>query len=495
MGDQNFLGLGHHLNNAYQYGAQRSTQRWALRAAATRVPFRNFVSWPRPRYHNEFRDEHGRRVAAARFLLRPTRATPGPSSTDTLQPANQPRGAAAPASSLTYYQPLRYARAGRRGWAAPLRLRSYDLGYENPGRLIVARGFIRTRLHRQPHALDYRNGTMLLGTVGYSVRRYYKDRYLFGFGRTEDVPTGTLLSFTRGPRRQWPWRRAATFGTRLAAAGFSQRHGYLFTTCEFGTFQRLADRSAWEQGLLQRPDHVLHPPLPPGQLAMPATFWAPRATVGFNRRPGELLQGISDERGHTRVFAGGSPSGHQPLRLQLRNHGVHAALAAGLSRGRRGLCRRRLGGRTSAVVARPSATRLTRASAWAYACATSSRPFARIQMLLWLFTPAASYRANGLRVFETARETVSFTGFGTGAPASPSTNKPGNAYTVGAHGERLLSHFAPAVLRKKWQAAACPFCKKSPAAFAGAGPIIGPSVPHSGQILLVNQRFSAACRN
>ena len=55
-----------------------------------------------------------------------------------------------------------------------------------------------------PHATDIptapttTTAPLLLGTVGYSVRRYYKDRYLFGFGRTEDVPTGTLLSFTAG---------------------------------------------------------------------------------------------------------------------------------------------------------------------------------------------------------------------------------------------------------------------------------------------------------
>ncbi|MFC7670227.1 hypothetical protein ACFQT0_24820 [Hymenobacter humi] len=135
----------------------------------------------------------------------------------------------------TYY-PLRYT--VQDAWVGrALRLRSYDLGYENPGRVIVSARVYHTDYSTIPRpdpvtgppAPDYRDGTLLLGTVGYSVRRYYKDQYLFGFGRTEDVPTGTLVSFTAGyemnslvPRRYlgcaWPPPASAPTAATCTAA-------------------------------------------------------------------------------------------------------------------------------------------------------------------------------------------------------------------------------------------------------------------------------------
>jgi hypothetical protein len=128
-----------------------------------------------------------------------------------------------------HFQPVRFSTQD--AWLGrALQLRSYDLGYENPGRVIVSGRVLRTDYEARPAADTsrtaplFRSSTLLLGTVGYSVRRYYKDRYLFGFGRTEDVPAGTLLSLTAGLdlNRQIPRRYLAS---RLAAAAYSPRAG------------------------------------------------------------------------------------------------------------------------------------------------------------------------------------------------------------------------------------------------------------------------------
>ncbi len=404
VGDQNFLGLGHHVSNTYVYG-RNLPQRWRYSGDYT-VPFRNFLL-AQARYNNEYRDEHGGVSLQRGFYSVNTRYA-GALSVDVYnqlitltlpQPGEEP-----------VFLPMRYSRQDL--WVGrALRLRSYDLGYENPGRLIVATRFTRTDYTASPSP-DYRNTSLILGTLGYSVRRYYKDHYLFGFGRTEDVPTGTLLSFTAGldanhvvPRRY--------FDVRLAAAVFSPRHGYLFGNVEFGSFQRLADHNVWEQGLLNVQTsyftHLYH--LGNYQYRH---FLGITTTTGFNRRPGELLQGISDERG----IRGFSPS--VPVRATSRfAFNYESTVFTPLSL---------LGFRLAGIVFADAA--------WVGERPGGGTPFGGVpytgfglglrlrneftalrtfQILLGYY-PRGLVSANGLYLFETARETLTFTDFGIGAP-------------------------------------------------------------------------------
>ncbi len=404
VGDQNFLGLGHHVSNTYVYG-RNLPQRWRYNGDYT-VPFRHFFL-AQARYNNEFRDEHGGLSLQRDFYSVNTRYA-GALSVDVYdqqitltvpQPGENP-----------VYLPLRYSRQDL--WVGrALRLRSYDLGYENPGRLIVATRFTRTDFTASPSP-DYRNTNLILGTLGYSVRRYYKNRYLFGFGRTEDVPTGTLLSFTAGldanhavPRRY--------FDVRLAAAVFSTRHGYLFGNVEFGTFQRLASHSTWEQGLLNVQTSYFTRLYHLGNYQY-RHFLGSTTTAGFNRRPGELLQGISDERG-IRGFSPSVPilatsrfalnyetTVFTPLSLLgFRLAGIAFADAAWVGE--------HPGGGTPFGHAPYSGFGLGLRLRNEF---TALRTF---QLLLGYY-PRGLVSANGLRLFETARETVSFTDFGIGAP-------------------------------------------------------------------------------
>jgi hypothetical protein len=305
-----------------------------------------------------------------------------------------------------------------------LRLRSYDLGYENPGRLIVAARLYRTQYSTIPmpdpavipnYQNTNLNGTLLLGTVGYSVRRYYKDRYLFGFGRTEDVPTGTLLSVTAGydmnqvvPRRY--------FNARVAAAGFSTRSGYLYGAVDFGGYQRLDSERRWEQGLLSTELTSFTKLYHFGNWQY-RHFLSSRATIGLNRRPGEFLQGITNERG----LRGFSPA--QPILATSRfvlNY--ETTLFTPLS-----LLGFRLAGLAFAD------------AAWVSSRPGGGSPFSdapytgfglglrfrneftvlRTFQLLIGYYPRGLNAANGIRMYESARETVTFSDFGLGSPGTP----------------------------------------------------------------------------
>ncbi|MBF9222809.1 BamA/TamA family outer membrane protein [Hymenobacter ruricola] len=422
FGDQNFLGQGHQLENSYEYGRGLSTdngetpQQWSYQGSYT-APFRNFV-YGQARYRNENNYRSGG-VTLKRDFYSPSARYAGALSFDSY---SQDVALVAPPPGQPYvYYPLKSlvqdAWVGR-----ALRLRSYDLGYENPGRVIVAARLIRTDYSAVPRPApdtgletpDYHDGTLALGTVGYSVRRYYKDRYLFGFGRTEDVPAGTLLSLTAGydlnrvvPRRY--------LGARVAAAGFSTRSGYLYGAVDVGAFQRLDQSRAWEQGVLSTEltsfTRLYH--LGNWQYRH---FLSSRGTIGLNRRPGDLLQGITNERG-LRGFSPAFPvlatsrfvvnyetTLFTPLSLLgFRLAGLAFADAAWVSEQPRG------GSpfRGAPYMGFGLGVRFRNEF-------TALRTF---QVLLGYY-PRGLTAPNGVRLFESARETVTFTDFGLGAPGT-----------------------------------------------------------------------------
>ena len=404
--DDNFLGQGHQFGNSYRYGRDLP-QTWAYQGSYT-APFRNFV-YAQARYRNEFNFRSGG-ASLKRDFYSPSAHYAGAINLDSYA---QDVALQAPPDGQPYvYYPLRYT--VQDVWVGrALRLRSYDLGYENPGRLIIATRIFRTQYSAVP-TVDYRDGTLLLGTVGYSVRRYYKDRYLFGFGRTEDVPTGTLLSFTAGydvnrvvPRRY--------FGARVAAATFRTNSGYLYAAVDISGYQRLDQGHDWEQGLLATEFTGFTKLYHFGNWQY-RHFLTSKATVGLNRRPGETLQGINNERG-IRGFSSPAPI----LATSRFVVNYETTLFTPLSL---------LGFRLAGLVFADAA--------WVSARPGGGTPFAgepytgfgmglrfrneftalRTFQILLGYYPRGLTAPNGVRIFETARETVTFTDFGLGAPGT-----------------------------------------------------------------------------
>jgi hypothetical protein len=174
-----------------------------------------------------------------------------------------------------------------------LNLKSYDLGYDNPARFVVSGRFLNTTYTERPIE-DYADASLFLGTVGYSVRHYYKDKYLFGFGRTEDVPTGTLLSLTAGYELNELGNRRY-YGLRASSGLYSVRRGYLYLSGEYGSFVRQRDRD-WQQGLLSTQVLFFTRLYNTGNYQWRHFLWN-RMDLGFDRRPGEQLLSIEGERG------------------------------------------------------------------------------------------------------------------------------------------------------------------------------------------------------
>lgn len=83
----------------------------------------------------------------------------------------------------------------------------------------------------------YQSSTLYLSSVGYSTRLYYKDKNIFRFGYTEDVPEGRLFALIGGVENKEVGKRWYT-GVQIAAGEHINNFGYLAAGFEYGTFFR-----------------------------------------------------------------------------------------------------------------------------------------------------------------------------------------------------------------------------------------------------------------
>jgi hypothetical protein len=82
----------------------------------------------------------------------------------------------------------------------------------------------------------YQNSTLFLASAALSQRQYYKERYLFRFGLTEDVPEGFLFKVTTGLRKLERSANMPYLGAELARGRNYENFGYLTYELGYGTF-------------------------------------------------------------------------------------------------------------------------------------------------------------------------------------------------------------------------------------------------------------------
>ena len=80
----------------------------------------------------------------------------------------------------------------------------------------------------------FSNEHFYMASVGVSTRKYVRDKYIFGFGVTEDVPVGKVYSLTGGYRERHNSGNLY-MGTRVSFGNY-YTWGYFGTNCEYGTF-------------------------------------------------------------------------------------------------------------------------------------------------------------------------------------------------------------------------------------------------------------------
>lgn len=131
---------------------------------------------------------------------------------------------------------------------------------------------------------NFQNDLLCLAGIGFDHREYYKDHYIFAFGKTEDIPLGYLFSFNTGPDRSQFYSRWYT-GAKVSYGWNNSSLGYMYLSVESGGF---IHQNNIEQGVINTELFYFTNLLPVGPWQW-RQYLMNRFTLGYNRRPGELI--------------------------------------------------------------------------------------------------------------------------------------------------------------------------------------------------------------
>lgn len=131
----------------------------------------------------------------------------------------------------------------------------------------------------------YWNRKATLASIGYSSRRYERDLLVYGFGRTEDVPIGSLFSLTIG-RESTEYGERGYGGIQFASGHYlPNKKGYLYGLFNYGSYYQ-GGKS--QQGLIDAQLNYFSNLTPLG-LSYYRQFINLRYTSGINRDPLETI--------------------------------------------------------------------------------------------------------------------------------------------------------------------------------------------------------------
>ncbi len=106
--------------------------------------------------------------------------------------------------------------------------------------LVLGTRYVNTRFIEKPpiyidSAQNYKRSDLYLLSLGFSSRRYYKDRKIFRFGNTEDVPEGRSFAVVTGFLKEAKEDFIYT-GLRIASGQHIEGFGYVSASAEYGIF-------------------------------------------------------------------------------------------------------------------------------------------------------------------------------------------------------------------------------------------------------------------
>ena len=103
-------------------------------------------------------------------------------------------------------------------------------------RLILSASFSNSIYTKHPPDtfFQFQNNQLYLAQIGFTSRKYFKDNYLFGLGRTEDVPVGGYLAFVSG-YQQGQFISGTYVGVRAGKGIYSAKTGFFYGGLQAGS--------------------------------------------------------------------------------------------------------------------------------------------------------------------------------------------------------------------------------------------------------------------
>lgn len=173
--------------------------------------------------------------------------------------------------------------------------RSYRLSddtsrYGQSSSIVLGARYAQTRFVQRPSFdLDTAhlnsNVSLYLVGAGLSLQQFYKERYLFRFGLTEDVPEGLLFRVNAGIRKRELNGSEPYLGAEITRGRNFDTFGYLTATLAYGTFFQ---RGHGTDGALRLDIDYFTDLLTLGKWHL-RQFVKWRSTIGLNKQSGQLL--------------------------------------------------------------------------------------------------------------------------------------------------------------------------------------------------------------
>ena len=282
--DNNFLGLGHEFQNKLVWN--HSTGDYAYRTKYYVPNFRNTYINSTLQYGT---DEYGsfiKSMAIDRPFFSPfAKWAAGINfsqyrNTDTVWTVN----------------PMDFKYNEQDYWAGnAVRIFKGKADYKGITNFISSARFIRMRfVEKPPETIDtlgfYNNENFYLTSLSLSSRLYVKDKYIFKYGITEDVPVGQVISLTGGYQDKNDIGRFY-IGSRFSSGSYYS-WGYLSSNLEYGTFLR---SSKAEQGVFRAGINYFTNLIEIGPWKL-RQFVKPQLIIGIHRTDYDSLT-INDEYG------------------------------------------------------------------------------------------------------------------------------------------------------------------------------------------------------
>ncbi|MFC6997345.1 BamA/TamA family outer membrane protein [Rufibacter roseus] len=310
--DINFMGVGHQIRTTYRFGLNEP-QPWQFQGSYFIENIsRSYIS-AEVVYHNTYYYKQESIGFRRDFFSTNTKYAGGATAGwyQTLQPNYYVDGPPEPGEEMTF-TPLDYniqdIWVGR-----AFGMKSYDLAADNPSRLIAAGRFMNVKYTQGTSLPTIQSARLYLAGFGHSFRRYYKDQYLFGFGRTEDIPAGNLLAVTAG-YEDGSQKNRLYLGAKGAFGKYRPNFGYLYGGLEYGSYRY---KDAWEQGVLTAEGLYFTPLYRFGNWRWRQFLWN-RTTLGLTR-PDLFALNIDNDQG-IRGFSSGSIRGYRKFVLNYETN-------------------------------------------------------------------------------------------------------------------------------------------------------------------------------
>lgn len=131
--------------------------------------------------------------------------------------------------------------------------RSFLLNTQTVKRIIIGARYTNNNVFEHPQILPdsyyklqrYRD---YLGSIAFSVQKYYKTNLIYGYGRTEDLPYGGLFRITAGKEYN-EFKTRTYIGSDISMGQSIRKIGYFYTFIGVGGFINDEDNNT-EQGML-----------------------------------------------------------------------------------------------------------------------------------------------------------------------------------------------------------------------------------------------------